>query len=119
MFILKGVCRLIYHATFSNRLKNIKRFGLGAKQLKNWEFSEDFIVYFAYDAHIAESFAECSEETDDETYDSGIVILCVDENSLGDDGILSENGDELLYTGVVKPEKIGIYDLRTREVTKL
>lgn len=99
---------ILYHATFRKRLKSIKEYGLGAKQLKNWDFSETGEVYFTTDPYTAESFCECADNVSESVYESGIVVLAVDSRVLHNKNIKRDGNihDELIsftYKGVVDP----------------
>lgn len=76
---------LLYHATYMDNIESIKKNGLGAKQPKNWSFSEDGVVCFAKSAEEALSYAESSEEVSDEKYNSGIVVLATYTTKLHSD----------------------------------
>ena len=65
----------MYHATFRANLASIKQFGLGAKQPKNWEFSQDGVLCFSSNPDIAYSFCECADDVSESKYNSGIVVL--------------------------------------------
>lgn len=109
-----------YHATYNSHLKSIMKSGLGAKQKKNFDYSLDNVVYLSTDSDIAESFVEDGvvEETPEEVIDSGIVILCIDEDDLDTDllfvdknVIIDDEDDEISfeYHGVISPDKLKIY----------
>lgn len=102
---------LLYHGTFRKRLNSIRKTGLGAKQIKNWDISEDKVVYFATDPDVAESFCECAEDVSESVYDSGIVVLAVDSRALNRDKLRIDPNikDEVIsytYSGVVDPRLI-------------
>lgn len=108
---------MLYHATYACYLQSILDEGLGAKQPKNWDFSEDGRVYFAYDRDVAESFAEISEEAPSEVLKSGIVILVVNEADLDgnkfypDRNMLmdeEENAVSIAYQGVIPPSLLKV-----------
>lgn len=73
---------MLYHATFMAHVPSIISFGLGAIQLKNWEFSEENMTYFASEIDIAFSFCEAAEDTPDNIYDSGIVLFSIESKYL-------------------------------------
>jgi hypothetical protein len=101
----------LYHATYKARMPSIKEFGLGAKQFKNWiGISADGVVYFSLDPYVAESYCEVAEDVEDEVYDSGIVILCVDSLELDECSLWEESEYEVVYTGVISPELLYVWD---------
>lgn len=110
----KNAPDILYHATFRAHLDSIFRYGLGAKQEKNWEISNDGIVCLAEDKYCAESFAECAEDAPDKVYDSGIVVLQVDCRGLSlipDQNISSEADLSCWqYRGVIAPNKLVILE---------
>lgn len=67
--------QFIYHATFRQNLSSIKKYGLGAKQPKNWSFSSDGVIYFSISPDVAYSYCECADEVSNTKYESGIVVL--------------------------------------------
>lgn len=107
---------MLYHATYKARIPSIKKLGLGAKQMKNWEDSEDGILYFAIDPYVAESYAEAAEDVAPSVYNSGIVILVVktaffDARYLvRDNNIIDNDGCTLGYRGIIHPKLIGIWN---------
>lgn len=100
----------LYHATYKARIPSIKELGLGAKQFKNWDISADGVVYFATDPYVAESFCEVAEDVEEEVYNSGIVILCVDSMELDECSLWEESEYEYVYTGIVSPELLYIWE---------
>ena len=44
---------IVFHGTFRANLKDIKKYGLGARQRKNYSFSLDNAVYLTSDADMA------------------------------------------------------------------
>lgn len=104
---------VLYHATYGEYINSIKEKGLGAVQHKNWEFSEDGVVYFTPYPDTAISFAEAAEEVSDEVYNSGIVLLAVPTAKLNP--VLLERDHNIVglaesiscaYRGVIPPEDI-------------
>lgn len=97
----------LYHATYKARIESIKQFGLGAKQFKNWNISEDGKVYFAIDPYVAESYCEVAEDVEEDVYNSGIVILEVDSSNLDqrlfcrDGNQRDENCSTIAYRGII------------------
>lgn len=73
---------ILYHATYKAHLESIIQNGLGFKQNKNWDISEDKVTYFTTNIHCAEAFCECAEDVSPEIYDSGIVILECDSKDI-------------------------------------
>ena len=99
---------ILYHATFRKRLKSIKESGLGTKQMKNWDISENGVVYFAADPYAAESFCECAEDVSESVFDSGIVVLAVDSRELNNknikrDGNIHDETFSFIYKGTIDP----------------
>lgn len=105
---------VLYHATYQAYLPSIMAYGLGARQLKNWDESVDGVVCLAETAEQAESFAESSEDTSSDIYDSGIVILQVDASNLAlrpDRNIIPpENWDITCweYSGTIAPSRLTV-----------
>ena len=105
---------VLYHATYQAHLPSIMAYGLGARQLKNWDESVDGVVCLAETAEQAESFAESSNETPSDVYDSGIVILQVDVSNLAllpDRNIIPpENGNITCweYSGTLAPSRLTV-----------
>lgn len=104
---------IYYHATFNAYLPSIKQYGLGARQNKNWEFSEEGKTYWSNSPEVAESYCETSEEVSDEVYDSGIVILSIPIKELRgvekDLNVQDSLDDEIITsTGVIPFQKLTI-----------
>ena len=104
---------VLYHATYGEYINSIKEKGLGAVQHKNWEFSEDGVVYFTPYPDTAISFSEAAEEVSDSVYNSGIVLLGVPTAKLNP--VLLERDHNIVglaesiscaYRDVVPPEDI-------------
>ena len=72
----------LYHSTYVANLASIKKYGLGAKQPKNWDISIPGVVCFTKDPEVAFSFCESAEEVCDTKYYSGIVVLEIDSKYL-------------------------------------
>lgn len=116
----------LYHATFRANLPSIKKLGLGAKQIKNWDFSIDNIVCFTNDAECAYSFCESADDVSDSKYESGIVVLAVNINDLNKK-LLSydpnmeggNNKDTFAYRGVINSSKLGVITYEKGFVGKL
>ena len=112
----------LYHATYRANLRSIKDNGLGAKQPKNWDFSEDGVVCLCSCAEAAFSFCECSELASDYKIDSGIVVLAINSrdlpsNKVGKDSNINISHDDpakyFTYRGIIPINKIYV---TTREI---
>ena len=79
---MEAIDVIVFHGTFRANLKDIKKYGLGARQRKNYSFSLDNVVYLTSDADMAYDFCECAEEVSDSKYESGIVVLVLDTTTL-------------------------------------
>lgn len=104
---------MLYHATYVAYLPSIMKLGLGAVQKKNWCFSKHGTVYLCTDPFMAISFCEAAEEVKNEVYDSGIVLLSIDESRLTLPLISDENIKDGSYTcfeyhGVIPAEFLRI-----------
>lgn len=116
---------MLYHATFGAHLESIKTLGLGAKQIKNWEFSLSGVVYLSDDAEYAFSFAECSEDTSKEVYNSGIYVLGIPKNALTENNLsFDENNhseDDLTYTynKIISPDNLFVITRNNGIIGKL
>lgn len=73
---------ILYHSTYRTNLASIKKFGLGAKQIKNFDFSETGVICLTNDADVAYSFCESNDEIPEYKYNSGIIVLGVDTDTL-------------------------------------
>lgn len=71
------ISHLMFHSTFRANLHSIKALGLGAKQPKNWSFSNTGDICFSSDPDVAYSFCESADAVSDTKYNSGIVVLAV------------------------------------------
>lgn len=104
----------LYHATYRTNLRSIKDNGLGAKQIKNWEFSEDDVVCLCTNPETAFSFCECSELASDYKINSGIIVLAVDSKRLNRNRVnkdpnvlIGEQEDDVryyTYRGIISPD---------------
>ena len=109
----QGIPSVLYHATYKQRLKNIKLTGLGAGGKRNWPDSRPGVVYLALDPHVAESYAETA--LDDLDADWDIVILQVSTNGLDsnkfhlDSNVQDNEGDTVEYHGIIPPSNISLY----------
>ena len=110
---LEQMPSVLYHATYKQRLKNIKLTGLGAGGKRNWPDSRRGVVYLALDPHVAESYAETA--LDDLDADWDIVILQVSTNGLDpnkfhlDSNVQDNEGDTVEYHGIIPPSNISLY----------
>jgi hypothetical protein len=110
---LEHIPTVLYHATYKQRLKNIKLTGLGAGKKRNWTDSRQGVVYLALDPHVAESYAETA--LDDLDADWDIVILQVSTNGLDsnkfhlDSNVQDNEGDTVEYHGIIPPSNISLY----------
>jgi hypothetical protein len=102
----------LYHATYKPLLKKIKEHGLDTRMSKKaWEDSIPGYVYLALDPEVAFSYAESSEEVQEEWIDN-IVILKIDKYSLDQDklfidqNVIDNVGDTLEYRGVIPWEYV-------------
>lgn len=95
---------ILYHATYRANLRSIRATGLGAKQPKNWDFSEDGVVCLCDDAEAAFSFCECADEVSDYKMESGIIVFALDSRILNrslveiDSNLQTSDGDCKSYT---------------------
>lgn len=71
-----------YHATFNAYLDNIKKLGLIAGINKNWEISKKEVIYLTDGLEEAMEFCESCYEVSEKVYDSGIVVLGIEEEDL-------------------------------------
>lgn len=104
---------IVFHGTFRANLKDIKKYGLGARQRKNYSFSLDNVVYLTSNADMAYDFCECAEEVSDSKYESGIVVLVLDTTTLdysklyNDENMRTQgNSGCFIYKGIIPPENI-------------
>lgn len=110
---LEHIPPVLYHATYKQRLKNIKLTGLGAGKKRNWPDSRPGVVYLALDPNVAESYAETA--LDDLDADWDIVILQVSTNGLDpnkfhlDSNVQDNEGDTVEYHGIIPPSNISLY----------
>ena len=116
---------MLYHATFGTHLESIKTLGLGAKQIKNWEFSLSGVVYLSDDAEYAFSFAECSEDTPEEIYNSGIYVLGIPKNALTENNLSfdennhSEDAPTYTYNEIISANNLFVITRNKRIIGKL
>ena len=113
------ISKLLYHATFRVNLASIKKLGLGAKQVKNWDISKTGVVYFSADPFTAQSYCEAAENVSDYKYDSGIVVLAVrkpDAANIRFDGNIQGTDNCYTYGGVLNPNNIYVVCSRHGEL---
>jgi GNAT superfamily N-acetyltransferase len=119
---LEHIPTVLYHATYKQRLKNIKLTGLGAGKKRNWPDSRPGVVYLALDPHVAESYAETA--LDDLDADWDIVILQVSTKGLDsnkfhlDSNVQDNEGDTVEYHGIIPPSNISLYKQGVNENEK-
>lgn len=109
---------LLYHATYKVRIASIKKLGLGAKQIKNYDWSNCNVVCLSDDPYLSESFLEAGvvENVAESVLKSGIVILTVHANDLDlrllspDRNFRGENINCFEYSGVIPPKLLGVWD---------
>ena len=105
----------LFHATYKANIDSIIEKGLGAEQRKNWDFSEDGVVYFSDDENIANSYCETATDVLDEVYNSGIIVLACDADVL-DDGLLFEDErieGTFMYFDIVPSENLLVVSQNT------
>ena len=74
---------LLYHATFAANLPGIKERGLGHPSKKlSWSFSNPDVTCFVNDIDAAESFCEEADNVSEEVYNSGIIVLAIDDSEI-------------------------------------
>lgn len=73
----------LYHATFAANLPGIKKYGLGHPSKKlSWSFSDPTVTCFVNDIDAAESFCEEADNVSEDVYNSGIIILAIDDSEI-------------------------------------
>lgn len=103
----------MYHATYASYLSSILEGGLGAvTPHKNWDQSEDGVVYLSSDPDCAIDMAEAAEMVPDAVYDSGVVLLAVDCTDLclvPDHNIRDEETDMYYeFHGIISPDRLTV-----------
>ena len=101
----------LYHATYNNNLKSIKEEGLLKNKKDNWSglSSGQTGIYLSDDYDVAESYAESSDTVDEETYESGIIVLEVNSKDIQQNLKLDDNissNISYLTNASINPEKI-------------
>lgn len=80
--------KVLYHATYGKYFKQIKKDGFIKVNPphKNWSFNDSYdnkhAIYLAGDYDVAVSYAETSEEVEDESMLDDIVVLTIDAGKL-------------------------------------
>lgn len=107
------VPKYLYHATYEPLLSSIKKNGLNPNLgKKNWPDSRK-VVYLSKDKEVAISYAETSEEVDEEWLDK-IIVLRINTSKLNrnnleiDKNVKGNKGDTLEYNGVIPFSSIDI-----------
>lgn len=111
--------KILYHATYRPLLRSIKKHGLDPQKGKSkWSDSKRDRIYLSIDPYVAESYAESSEEVNEEWLDE-IIILQINVNLLDeerfdvDSNVLENDGTTLSYVGVIPPKAISIFKTDT------
>ncbi len=109
---MENIPKYLYHATFEELLDSIFQKGLkGYRWNKNYSDSKPNCVYLAIDEHVAESYAECTENERFE--DSNIVVLKIDTTGLDlklftkDENVLDDDST-FSYFGVINKQHITV-----------
>lgn len=102
----------LYHATYLPYYNNIMKYGLnGNNKRKNWEDSQNGIVYLANDPHEAESYAETSDMVP-ENWLNKIIVLKINKSLLDVNKIKIDSnnlsGSTIEYHGTIPPNAISI-----------
>lgn len=108
---------MLFHATYKVRIQSIEKLGLGAKQIKNYDWSRNNVVCLANDPYLAESFLEAGvvEDAADSVVDSGIVILAIDSKDLdhrllnGDANMHNDNNGCYEYRGIINTAYLKVW----------
>ena len=112
-----SVPKYLYHATYKPLLNTIEKEGLGGTSAKrNWDFSEEGVIYLAIDDEVALSFAETADNVKDDWLDE-IIILKIDttkldktrffiDRNLLDDYDLDDDFISFEYHGVIPFESV-------------
>ncbi len=116
----KDIPQTLYHATYQPYLDSINKHGLGGVPSKpNWTDSKSGVIYLSDDPNVAESYAESSEDID-EDFLNQIIILAIDTASLDRSKLFTDSnnqqGDTFEYHGVIPQNAIRISS--TREAQK-
>lgn len=114
-----------YHATFSCYVEDIFKFGLGARQGKNYEDSKEGVVCLALDPDVAESYCETAE-TPPEGCEEIVVIKVLAKEPLFDWSLLdfdtnllesNISRDSFEYNGIIPPALLKIINMKqTRSI---
>lgn len=116
-FLIENVTipQVLYHATYKPLIKSITKHGLGGKgsDKKKWPDSKSGVVYLAIDPDVAESYAESSDEVNEDWLDE-IVILKIRTANLDqskfmlDRNVIDNAGDTIEYHGVIPVSEISL-----------
>jgi hypothetical protein len=106
--------KFLYHATYKPYLKSIKQNGLGAGKLKkNYDDSKTGVTYFATDFDEAVSYAETSDEVDDDYLDEIIVLRVktadLNLSNLNKDANVIDGETTYEYYGIVPFNKLKVF----------
>lgn len=118
---------ILYHATYRTNIPDIKKYGLGAKQNKNWEFSIPNTVCLTNDPDVAFSFCETADEVSKSKLESGIIVLMVNTNSLDgrygepDPNMINEDDDieYYIYRKIIDPRLLYVVTSKKGVVGRL
>lgn len=103
---------ILYHATYAPLLEKIKIEGLDTtKSSQNWEDSVPGYVYLAKDPDVAISYAETSDNVDEDWLEQIILLeintKMIDKNKFYlDNNVINNEGDTIEYRGVIPPSAI-------------
>lgn len=98
----------LFHATYLPYLDSIFKYGIDPNRgIANWEDSEK-VVYLANDVYVAESYAEESEELEE---DYPIVVLEVSREALDDNLLVADSNvidgtDTFEYHNIINPSAV-------------
>lgn len=104
----------LYHATYKPLLSSINKYGLNSKYgKKTYPDSRDGIIYLARDKHVAESYAEVSDQVSEEWLDK-IIILKIKTKGLNfskfklDSNVINNKGETIEYHGIIPFDNISV-----------
>ena len=105
---------VLYHATYKSLFPSIKNYGLNSKYgKKTYPDSKDGVVYLARDKHVAESYAEVSDQVPEEWLDE-IIILKIKTKGLNyskfkiDSNVINSEGETIEYHGSIPYNNISL-----------
>jgi hypothetical protein len=84
---------MLYHATYQSNVESIMTNGLKINNnTKNWDFDYYKIydvnpIFLAKDYNVAFDFAATAESVPEDIYNSGIVVLSIDEHNLDNNNL--------------------------------